>query len=262
MQVHIVSLFPEYFHGPFDCGPTRVAREKGMLAVEVTNPRDFTDDHHRTADDYPFGGGSGMVLKPEPIFLAVESIRRPNSRVILLSPQGQLFDQKTAREFSLMDHLVLICGRYKGVDERVRLSLVDDEVSLGDYILAGGEVAACAIVESVARLLPGAVEHSDSVDTDSFECSPARWTPGILDAPYYTRPREFRGMAAPEVLFSGDHAAVSRWRRNQALLATARRRPELLRDEVLTCTERDFLLSELNTMSSGKETGNGQEERD
>ncbi len=248
MQIHIVSLFPEYFSGPFGCGPTRVAQEKGQLAIAITNPRDFTNDLHRTVDDYPFGGGPGMILMPEPLFRAVESIRRPESRVILLSPRGRLYSQALAREYSRLDHLILICGRYKGVDERVRIGLCDDEVSLGDYILAGGEAAACAIVESVARLLPGAVSDEDSVNTDSFSC-------GLLDAPYYTRPREFRGMAVPEVLISGDHAAIRQWRRNTALLETARRRPDLLQREALTEAEREFLTAELK-----KEASHGQEE--
>jgi len=245
MRVHIVSLFPEYFRGPFDCGPTRMAREAGSLDVGFVNPRDFTADPHRTVDDYPFGGGAGMVLKPEPLVQAVESVRQPGSRVVLLSPQGRQFIQSVALEFSRAGHVVLVCGRYKGVDERVH-TVVDEELSVGDYVLAGGEAAAVVVVEAVARLLPGAVEHEESVNTDSF-------TARLLDAPYYTRPREFRGRVVPEVLLTGDHAAVARWRREQALLLTALRRPELLRDEVLTETEREFLCREL-----GKEILNGQ----
>jgi len=237
MQAAIITLFPDYFRGPFDCGPTRVARAGGRLDLSFVNPRDFTDDVHRTVDDYPFGGGAGMVLKPEPLAAAIESARRPESTVVLLSPQGDRFSQPMAEEFSSTDHLVLVCGRYKGVDERVR-ALVDREVSVGDYVLAGGEAAAVVIVEAVARLLPGAVGHEDSVATDSFSI-------GILDAPYYTRPREFRGREVPEVLMSGDHASVGRWRREQALKTTAQRRPELLRNQVLTESEREFLCREL-----------------
>jgi len=244
MQAVVVTLFPDYFRGPFDCGPTRVAREGGQLNVGFANPRDFTADAHRTVDDYPFGGGAGMVLKPEPLCAAIESVRRPGSLVLLLSPQGDRFCQPMAEEFSRTDHLVLVCGRYKGVDERVR-KMVDRDVSAGDYVLAGGEAAAVVIIEAVARLLPGAVGHEDSVATDSFSA-------GIFDAPYYTRPREYRGCEVPEVLVSGDHASVDRWRREQALLATARRRPELLRNEVLTESEREFLCREL-----GKEIVNG-----
>ncbi len=244
MHAAIISLFPEYFQGPFDCGPTRIARQGGALTVSFTNPRDFTSDAHRTVDDYPFGGGAGMVMKPEPLFVAIESARRPGSLVVLLSPQGRLFNQAMAEEFSRAASLVLVCGRYKGVDERVR-AMADREVSVGDYVLAGGEAAAVVIVEAVARLLPGAVGDEDSVATDSFSA-------GILDAPYYTRPREFRGLEVPEVLVSGDHASVGRWRREQALKATAQRRPELLRNEVLVESEREFLCREL-----GKEILNG-----
>jgi tRNA (guanine37-N1)-methyltransferase len=244
MQAAIITLFPEYFRGPFDCGPTRVARAEGQLDLSFVNPRDFTSDAHRTVDDYPFGGGAGMVLKPEPLCAAIESVRRPGSLVVLLSPQGDRFCQPMAEEFSGAGHVVLVCGRYKGVDERVR-TMIDREVSVGDYVLAGGEAAAVVIVEAVARLLPGAVGHEDSVATDSFSV-------GILDAPYYTRPREFRGREVPEVLVSGDHASVGRWRREQALKTTAQRRPELLRSEVLTESEREFLCREL-----GKEILNG-----
>jgi tRNA (guanine37-N1)-methyltransferase len=244
MRASVITLFPDYFRGPFDCGPTRAARADGKLALSFTNPRDFTTDVHRTVDDYPFGGGPGMVMKPEPLAAAIESVRRPGSLVVLLSPQGERFSQPLAEEFSRAEHLVLVCGRYKGVDERVR-TLVDREVSVGDYVLAGGEAAAVVIIEAVARLLPGAVGHEDSVATDSFSA-------GILDAPYYTRPREFCGLEVPEVLVSGDHASVARWRREQALKATAQRRPELLRDEVLSESEREFLCRELE-----KETING-----
>jgi tRNA (guanine37-N1)-methyltransferase len=237
MQTAVITLFPEYFRGPFDCGPTRVARSDGKLEVSFTNPRDFTSDAHRTVDDYPFGGGAGMVMKPEPLCAAIDSVRRPQSLVVLLSPQGDRFCQPMAEEFSRTDHLVLVCGRYKGIDERVRMQ-ADREVSVGDYVLAGGEAAAVVIIEAIARLLPGAVGHEDSVATDSFSI-------GILDSPYYTRPREFRGHEVPEVLVSGDHASVGRWRREQALITTARRRPELLRNEVLTESEREFLCREL-----------------
>jgi len=237
MQAAVITLFPEYFRGPFDCGPTRVARTDGKLELSFVSPRDFTTDAHRTVDDYPFGGGAGMVMKPEPLTAAIDSVRRPESLVVLLSPQGERFSQPMAEEFSRVDHLVLVCGRYKGVDERVR-TLVDREVSVGDYVLAGGEAAAVVVIEAVARLLPGAVGDKDSVATDSFSV-------GILDAPYYTRPREFRGREVPEVLVSGDHASVARWRREQALKTTAQRRPELLRNEVLTESEREFLCREM-----------------
>lgn len=249
MKVDIISIFPEFFVGPFGCGPTRVAREKGLLEIQIVNPRDFTTDVHRTVDDYPFGGGAGMVMKPEPIFAAVESVRTDQSRVVLLSPQGERFNQEMASRFKELPHIILICGRYKGVDERVRTLLIDEEVSIGDYVLAGGEAGAVVIVEAVARLLPGCVGDEDSVATDSFAT-------GLLEAPLYTRPREFRGVAVPEVLISGNHAAVARWRREQALLITARRRPDLLHNTNLTTAEREFLRQSL-----GKEIGNGAEEK-
>jgi tRNA (guanine37-N1)-methyltransferase len=247
MQVHVVSLFPEYFAGPLDCGPTRVVRQSGELAVAVVNPRDFTTDAHRTVDDYPFGGGAGMVLKPEPLAAAIDSVRRAGSRVVLLTPRGRQFTQEVAAEYGGLEHLVFVCGRYKGVDERV-VARCDDELSLGDFILAGGEAAAVAVIEAVARLLPGAVEHEESVATDSFSAT------ALLDAPWYTRPREFEGRSVPEVLLEGDHAEVTRWRREQALKITARRRPELLHDEVLSEPERELLCAEFE-----KETANGQE---
>lgn len=253
MQIDVVTLFPDYFPGALACGPVRAAQEKQSLGIRFVNPRDFTNDLHRTVDDSPYGGGAGMVLKPEPLFQAVESVRDDNAGVILLSPQGRLFTQAVALELSRRPHIVLICGRYKDVDGRVRVGLVDDEISIGDFVLAGGEAAALVIIESIARLLPGAVEHEESVTTDSFSSS-------LLGTPHYTRPRSYRGMDVPEVLLSGDHARVDEWRRKQALLVTARRRPELLRDEVLTEDERRFLLAELGDAGrSGKELPDDQE---
>ncbi len=233
MQISIVSLFPGYFSGPFDCGPSRAAREAASLQLSIVNPRDFASDAHRTVDDCPFGGGAGMILKPEPLTRAIEFARGTDGRVVLLTARGRPFVQSVAREYRSYPHLVLVCGRYKGIDERVT-ALADEELSVGDFVLAGGEAAAIAVVEAVARLLPGAVEHEQSVATDSF-------SPALLDAPWYTRPREFRGMSVPDVLLTGDHAAVAAWRREQALLVTARRRPELLRHEVLTDQERTML---------------------
>jgi tRNA (guanine37-N1)-methyltransferase len=247
MEIHVVSLFPEYFAGPLDCGPTRVVRQSGELSVATVNPRDFTTDAHRTVDDYPFGGGAGMVLKPEPLAAAIDSVRRPGSRVVLLTPRGRQFTQTVAVEYSRLDRLVLVCGRYKGIDERVA-GRCDDELSVGDFVLAGGEAAALSVIEAVARLLPGAVEHEESVATDSFTAT------ALLDAPWYTRPREFEGRVVPDVLLEGDHARVAQWRREQALKITARRRPELLRDEVLSESERELVCAELQ-----KETANGQE---
>jgi tRNA (guanine37-N1)-methyltransferase len=240
-RISIVTLFPEYFSGPFECGPTRVVRSSGVLQVGFVNPRDFTADAHRTVDDYPFGGGAGMVMKSEPLAAAIDSVRTPASKVALMSPRGRRFDQDVAQQYSQLVDIVLVCGRYKGVDERVA-RLCNDELSVGDFVLAGGEAAAVAVVESIARLMPGAVGDSDSVATDSFST-------GLLDSPYYTRPAEFRGEPVPEVLLSGDHTAVARWRREQALLTTALRRPELLREEILTDSERDCLCRSLQAQS-------------
>lgn len=254
MKIHIITIFPEFFSGPFNYGPTRIAREKGGLELFLVNPRDFTTDAHRTVDDYPFGGGAGMVMKPEPVFRAVESVRNSDSRVVLLSPQGNRFDQKMAYQFRELLHIILICGRYKGVDERIRSLLVDEEISIGDYVLAGGEAAAVVIVEAIARLLPGVVGDEESVATDSF-------TNGLLEAPLYTRPREFRGVLAPDVLLSGNHAAIASWRRQQSLLITARRRPDLLKFAILTPAEQKFLQEvlekERNNATTDKESRPG-----
>lgn len=234
MLLHIVTIFPEYFNGPFACGVLRIAQEKGIATIKTLNLRDFTTDRYRTVDDYPFGGGTGMILKPEPIFRAVESVQQKDSEIILLSPQGRKFTQQIAQRLAQKPHLIIICGRYKGVDERVRKFLANDEISIGDYILAGGEAAALVIIESVIRLLPGVVGDKESVATDSF-------IQGGLDAPYYTRPRDFRGLKVPEILISGNHEAIRRWRRLQSLLATKERRPELLQAIELTEEEKIFL---------------------
>jgi|UniRef100_A0A7C6A8C1 tRNA (guanine37-N1)-methyltransferase len=237
MLLHIVTIFPEYFTGPFSCGVLRIAQEKGIAQLKTLNLRDFASDNYRTVDDYPFGGGSGMVLKPEPIFRAVESVQQKDSYIILLSPQGRRFDQKIALCLAQKSHLIIICGRYKGVDERVRKFLANDEISIGDYILSGGEAPALVIIESVIRLLPGVVGAKESIATDSF-------IQDILDAPYYTRPRNFRGLKVPEILLSGDHEAIRRWRRLQSLKVTKERRPELLTNLKLTEEEKNFLAKE------------------
>ncbi len=234
MLLHIITIFPEYFSGPFSCGVLRIAQEKCIAEIKTINLRDYTDDSYRTIDDYPFGGGTGMVLKPEPIFRAVKSIKQNNTHVILLSPQGRKFDQKIAQELVQKQHVVIICGRYKGIDERVRVSLVNDEISIGDYILSGGEAAALVIIESIVRLLPDVVGDEESINTDSF-------VQGILDAPYYTRPRDYQGLKVPEVLVSGNHEAINYWRRLQSLKATKERRPDLLKGIELSKEEKKFL---------------------
>jgi len=241
VKVSILTIFPDLFGPALEEGMIRAAREKGRLEVEVVSLRDFTDDTHRTTDDYPFGGGAGMIMKVEPIHRAlgargfsVRGSRAPRERVTLLSPQGRAFTQDVAIEYSGLERLVLVCGRYKGVDERVSERLIDEELSIGDFVMSGGEPAALCVLDAVARLLPGVVGTFDSVETDSFHS-------GLLDAPYYTRPAEYQGWKVPDVLLSGNHAAIARHRREQALRRTWERRPELLEGARLSEEDRRFL---------------------
>ncbi len=243
MRISILTIFPEFFPPALAEGMIRAAREKERLAVDIVPLRDFTDGAHRTTDDYPFGGGAGMIMKVEPIDRALRSLnvgeraaRRPGTRVELLSPQGRRFTQAVALECARLEHLVLVCGRYKGVDERVSDRLADEELSLGDFVLSGGEPAALCVLDAVARLLPDVVGTFDSVESDSFHS-------GLLDAPYYTRPAEYRGWKVPEVLLSGNHAAIARFRREQALRRTWERRPDLLEQAALAPEDRRFIES-------------------
>ena len=238
MRIDILTLFPEMFEGPLSESILRQAQEKGLLEVELTNIRDFARDKHRTADDYQYGGGSGMVMKPEPIFRAVEDVRgrighADRSATILLSARGRLLDQSLAVELAEMDSMILICGRYKGVDERVS-ALATHEISIGDYVLAGGEVAAMVVIDAVSRLVPGVLGDIESAETDSF-------FEGILGPPTYTRPEEYRGVRVPDVLLSGNHERIRRWRRERALEATFSRRPDLLEKTELTDEDREIL---------------------
>ena len=261
MKADIVTIFPDFFRGPLDHGITRRAAEMGLVKIEVHDLRQFTHDRHRTVDDRPFGGGEGMVLKAAPIFecleplgLAARDERLAGSAkesVILLSAQGQRFTQRVAAELAALDRVVLICGRYEGVDERVADFLADRELSIGDYVLSGGELAAAVIVEAVTRLLPGAVGNEASTRQESFtahvraaEVSAADSTcgsGGLLDYPHYTRPADFRGMPVPEVLLNGDHQQIRRWRREQALKKTLRNRPDLLADVELNAEDAKML---------------------
>ncbi len=228
MQFHIVTIFPEFFAGPFDHGVIARARAAGKLKIHVHDLRHWTYDRHRTVDDRPFGGGEGMLLKPQPLFEAVDTIfpeRTADRKVILLSAQGKRFDQAMARQFSGLTELLLLCGRYEGVDERVCEYLVDDELSVGDFVLSGGELAAAMIVDAVARLLPGVLGNQDSSRNESF----GEENQGLLDYPQYTRPAEFRGWKVPEVLLSGNHEEVQRWRRAASREKTERLRPDLIR---------------------------------
>lgn len=231
MRFHVLTIFPEFFRGPFEHGVVARAAEAGILEIRIHDPRDWTFDRHRTVDDRPFGGGEGMVLKPEPLFLAVESLlprRDPaRHRVILLSAQGPRFNQRTARRLSGFEEVLLICGRYEGVDERVSEHLADEELSVGDFVLSGGELAAAVVVDCVARLLPGVLGNEASSVHESF--SGEGEGAGILDWPHYTRPADFRGWKVPDVLLGGNHAAIAAWRRAAALEKTKRLRPELLK---------------------------------
>ncbi len=222
MKIDVLTLFPGMFSGPLDESIVGRARETGRLDLRIHNLRDYTHDRHRTVDDRPFGGGPGMVLKPEPVFEAVESLGTEQTRVILLTPAGRLFDQAKARELAEMPHLLLLCGSYEGVDERVPLALVDDELSIGDYVLTNGALPAMLVIDAVTRLLPGVLGDDASSADESF-------SHGLLEYPQYTRPAEFRGMTVPEVLLSGNHAEIARWRAEQARRRTAERRPDLLK---------------------------------
>ena len=220
MKVDVLTLFPEMFAGPLDVSIIRRAREAGLLDLRIQNLRDFTHDRHQTVDDRPFGGGPGMVLKPEPLFEAIERLAGEKTRVILTSPAGRVFSQAVAQELARYEHLLFICGSYEGVDERVIEALVDDEISIGDYVLTNGGLAAMVIVDAVTRLIPGALGDEESAVQESF-------SQGLLEYPHYTRPAEFRGMNVPEVLLSGHHAEIEKWRLEQAKARTAKRRPDL-----------------------------------
>lgn len=235
MQIDLLTLFPKFFESPLKQSMLRRAQLLGRVSFRVLNLRDFATDRHRVTDDRPYGGGPGMVLKPEPVVAAIRRVREedPRTRVILLSPAGRLFDQTRAFELTQYPRLLLICGHYEGVDERVRY-FVDEDLSIGDYILTGGEAAALVVVDAVTRLLPGVLGGEGATEDESFQT-------GLLEYPHYTRPREFEGLTVPEILLSGDHARVARWRREEALKRTARLRPDLLARARLTVADKEFL---------------------
>ena len=267
MKFEIVTIFPDFFRGPLDYGIVRRAREAGLIEILLHDLRAFTNDRHKTVDDRPFGGGEGMVLKPEPLFACAESLKlatredrvggRAKETVILLSPQGQMFSQSVAEELSQMHRLVLICGRYEGVDERVAEGLADREISIGDYVLSGGELGAAVIVDTITRLVPGALGNEASSRQESFTTGSSAvsfagkagtegpdstcGSGGLLDYPHYTRPAEFRGMAVPEVLMGGNHEQIRKWRRRKALEKTWRNRPDLLEGQALSADDKKFL---------------------
>ncbi len=230
MIFDVLTIFPEFFRGPFEHGVVARARETGLVEIRVHDLRNWTTDLHRTVDDRPFGGGAGMILKPEPVFSAVESIwpeRAPDRKVVLLSAQGRPFDQRMARRFASLAGILLLCGRYEGVDERVAERLADEEVSIGDYVLSGGELAAAVVVDAVARLLPGVLGNENSALNESFSALDNGEEASLLDWPHYTRPAEFRGWKVPEVLVSGHHEQIRRWRRQAAFEKMQRLRPDL-----------------------------------
>ncbi len=238
MQFEVFTLLPEVFPPYLESSILQRARQNGLIDVRLHNIRDWARDKHHTTDDTPYGGGGGMVMKPEPLFEAVESILGPQSGlpVILLSPQGRVFSQAIARELSAHERLALVCGRYEGVDERIRQHLVTDEISIGDYVLTGGELPALILIDAVTRLLPGALGDPTGADDDSHAT-------GLLEYPHYTRPPEFRGERVPDILLSGDHAKIAKWRREQSLLRTLQRRPDLLEKAELTEKDLRFLKS-------------------
>ncbi|MGD0931070.1 MAG: tRNA (guanosine(37)-N1)-methyltransferase TrmD [Candidatus Korobacteraceae bacterium] len=265
MKFEIITIFPDFFRGPLDYGIVRRAREAGLIEIGIHNLRAFAHDRHRTVDDRPFGGGEGMVLKPEPIFECLESLAiapreervgaRGRESVVLLSPQGQMFTQAVAQEMMNRERVVLICGRYEGVDERVSQHLADREISVGDFVLSGGELAAAVIVDAMTRLVPEALGNPASSQQESFTAAPADVKPnlpggppsstcgsgGLLDYPHYTRPAEFRGMPVPEVLVNGNHDEIRKWRRRCALRKTLHNRPDLLRGVQLSQEDRKLL---------------------
>jgi len=234
MRMDIVTLFPGIVEPALSESMIGRARARGLVDIRVANLRDYADGKHRVTDDYTFGGGSGMVLKPEPLFAAVDALRTPGARVLLMDPRGRTFTQRVAGELADETHLILLAGRYEGVDERVGEHLADDALSIGDYVLTGGELPALVVADAVIRLLPGVLGGEDAAERESF-------TGGLLEPPQYTRPEEFRGARVPGVLLSGDHARIARWRRSQALWRTWQERPDLLAHAELTADDRKLL---------------------
>jgi tRNA (guanine37-N1)-methyltransferase len=250
MTFEVITIFPEFFRSILEHGLLKRAMASGHATIRLHDLREYTDDRHRTVDDRPFGGGPGMVFKPEPVFRAVEALRSEEPEkslpVILLSPQGRLLSQAVAEELSHASRLVLICGRYEGVDERVAENLATDEISIGDFVLSGGELAAAVVMEATIRLLPGVLGNEESSEQDSFAVpsgAPAEVRHGLLDCPHYTRPAEFRDLKVPEVLLSGDHEQIRQWRRRRALEKTWRRRPDLLAQVTLSEEDRRWVES-------------------
>ena len=257
MRIDILTLFPQIFEAPFDFGIFKRAIDNGLVSLHLHNIRDYAHDKHRTADDYPYGGGAGMVMKPEPIFEAVEAVKaddkdEPEPPVILLTPQGRQFTQEVARELSRERRLVFICGHYEGIDERVREHLVTDEISIGDYVLTGGEVPALVVIDAVLRLVPGVLGSEDSLLEESHAS-------GLLEYPQYTRPEEYRGWKVPEVLLSGNHGMIAKWRREQIIRRTQERRPELLDKANLGSEDKQTVARLTTRKKSGSQVNKDRE---
>ena len=237
MKFDIISLFPKFFEGPFSCGILRIAQEKGSIDIHITNPRDFTDD--RVVDDYQFGGGAGMVLKPDPLCRAIKTRLKKRTVVIYLTPRGDPLTQERVKYLTQQSHILIVCGRYKGIDERIKTIFKPLELSLGDYIISGGESGALVLIEAITRLLPGVLGNRDSAESDSFQGS-------VLGPPIYTRPARYEGLSVPEILRSGDHRRVAHWRREKTLEQTLKRRPDLLSAGVFTKKDFEILLEVLD----------------
>ena len=235
MKINIITIFPDMFTAPFNHSIMKRAQEKKLLTIETVNPRDFAQDKHQMVDDYPFGGGAGMVLKPETMFAAVESLKTSGKkRVLLMCPSGQPFTQEKAKELAQYDELIFLCGHYEGFDARITDNLVDEAISIGDYVLTGGEIPAMVVIDAVARMLNGVLGSGEPAIGDSFYN-------GLLEYPQYTRPREFRGMSVPEILLSGDHAKIKKWRHNESLKKTFLNRPDLLEKTTLSADDKKYL---------------------
>ena len=235
MKINIITIFPDMFTAPFNHSIMKRAQEKKLLTIETVNPRDFAQDKHQMVDDYPFGGGAGMVLKPEPMFAAVESLKTSGKkRVLLMCPSGQPFTQEKAKELAQYDELIFLCGHYEGFDARITDNLVDEAISIGDYVLTGGEIPAMVVIDAVARMLNGVLGSGESAIGDSFYN-------GLLEYPQYTRPLEIRGMSVPEILLSGDHAKIKKWRHNESLKKTFLNRPDLLEKTTLSADDKKYL---------------------
>lgn len=247
MKIDILTLFPQMFESPFGASIIKRAREKNLLDINTINIRDFSQNKHHTVDDTPFGGGAGMVMGPEPLFECMDYLRTQREghlgRVIMMCPQGEPFSQEYAKELAREQHLIILCGHYEGIDERVRENLVSDEISIGDYVLTGGELPAMVVVDAVARMIPGVLGEAASAEEDSFYN-------GLLEHPHYTKPREYRGLAVPDILLSGHHGNIRKWRRRQSLLRTLERRPELLNEVELSKEDKGVLLELLGYLKS------------